>query len=166
MATRSEIIRGIARIGTVINGINPAAVFGPGTSEPDVNGVKGLPDDLSPHIRSGPAFVVLDGSTKVIPGYWERETMELEGSVWSGVTPRAERHAALVDLADEVLAGFRAHDKGFLVDGVVQAAVVTGFEPIELRRWQFGDDPSIPVYLVLPFSIQVTVNRSVTYTPA
>lgn len=159
MADASAIIDKIAAIGRDVAGINDEAVYGPGGGT--VTGVKELPDDIGVAL---PAFLMLQGEGAIIPGSWERQTWTLEGSVWVEYLPRGERYRQLVDLREPVQTAFRAKSKGGLVDTAVQSVLLTGFGRIEGRQWARGEQA--PWYLVLPFSIEVKVNRAVTYLPA
>lgn len=167
MATESEIMRGVARVGRLVDGIAPESVFGPGAAAPDANGVRGLPDDIDPYVQTAPAFMVLETETEVM--WWGRTNLECEGSIWTAYQPRAENHTKLIDLREPIATAFRAHSKGFLVDQVVQSVMLTGFGKVEGRQWrvpQSPDDQATPTYLVMPFSIQVALFRPVTYQPA
>lgn len=159
MADKSVIIDTIAAIGADVTGINDEAVYGAGSGS--VTGVKELPDDIGIAL---PAFMVLDGGGEVIPGNWERQTWRLEGSVWVEYKPRGERYRQLVNFQELVLAAFRAKSKGGSADPAVQSVLITEFKAIEGRQWQRGE--AAPIYLVLPFTVEVKVNRAVTYSAA
>jgi hypothetical protein len=161
MAAKSLIISAIAAIGLDVVGINDEAVYGPSGA---VTGVKEVPEDIGVAL---PAFLMLPGEGEVIPGSWERQTWTLDGTIWTSYEPRGENVRLLTDFQELVLAAFRAKSKGFLAahgDSGVQSALFTGFRPIEGRQWQRRE--SAPWYLVLPFSIEVKVNRAVTYQSA
>jgi hypothetical protein len=166
MATRAQIVNAIAAIQLDIVGVNEHAVYGPGgLGAPD--GVKEIPDDISVSL---PAFLLLDGDEEIITNPRERQTWTLEGTVWVEYSPRGERYRQLVDLREPIQAAFRAKSKGNLAvhaDPDVQSAVLTGFGRVDGRQWNRGT-PEAPGawYLVLPYSIEVKVNRTVTYLPA
>ncbi len=161
MADESVILDHIAAIGLEVAGLNHDAIYslgGGGT----VAGVKDFPDDIA---NGGlPAFVVTDGGTEIIPGSWERTTWTVEASVWVENSSRGERLRSLLNLREPIRAAFRAKAKGGLADPVVQSVLITGTGSFEYRQWQRRE--GAPIYLVLPFSIEVKVNRAVTYTPA
>jgi hypothetical protein len=158
MADKSAIIDAIAAIGLDVTGINSAAVYGPGGGT--VAGVKELPDDIGVAL---PAFLMLAGDGEVISGNWERQTWTLVGEIWVDYTPRGVRYRELVDLQEPVLAAFRAKSKGGLADTAVQSVLFTGFDRIEGRKWS---PDAANWYLVMPFTVEVKVNRAVTYLPA
>jgi len=159
MANESAILDAIAAVGLDVEGLNAEAIYSLGGGNPAA-GVKDLPDDIG--AGGLPAFVVTDGGIEVIPGSWERTTWTVEATVWVEYSPRGERVRSLLDLRDPIRAAFRAKDKAGGVDAGVQSLLITGTERIEGRQWQRL--PSAPWYLVLPFSIEVKVNRAVTYT--
>lgn len=157
----SVILDGIAAIALPVNGLNDQAVYslgGGGT----IAGVKDLPDDIA--TNGLPAFVVTDGGTSIIPGPWERTTWTVEASVWVEYSPRGSRVRTLLDLREPIRQAYREHAKGGLVDPVVQSVLITETGRIEARQWRRGENA--PWYLVLPFEIEVKVNRAVSYAPA
>lgn len=161
MATEAEILDAVAAIALPVSGLNPEAVYSLGGGS--LAGVKDLPDDIA--MNGLPAFVVTDGGTEIIPGSWERTTWTLEGAVWAEYGPaRGERTRQLLNLREPLRAAYRAHARGGLADDVVSSVLVTSTGAIEARQWRRGD--AAPWYLVLPFSIEVKVNRAVTYVPA
>ncbi len=159
MAVESAILDGIAAIGLDVAGLNHEAIYSLGGGS--LAGVKDLPEDIGTAL---PAFVVTDGGTAVIAGSWERTTWTVEASVWVEYSPRGERVRSLLDLREPIRAAFRAKGKGGSIDPAVQSVLITGTEPIEGRQWVRRENA--PWYLVMPFSIEVKVNRAVTYTPA
>lgn len=154
MATKSAII---ARVAMNLVGVGIIKiVYAPAAA----TGVHPLPDDIGLTL---PAALLLAGDAPVIPGNWERQTWDLTGRVYVRDAPRGERYQELTDLADDILAAFRVPDTT-AVDAAVQSVVLTEFGAITGEQWQRGDNA--PWYLVLPFTVQVKVNRSVTYGPA
>lgn len=161
MASDGAILNAIAAIGRDVAGINDNAIYslgGGGT----VAGVKDLPDDIA--MNGFPAFVVMDGGTEIIPGSWERTTWTIEASVWVEYSPRGERVRGLLNLREPIRAAFRAKAKGGNADAAVQSVLITGTGAIETRQWRRVENA--PTYLVLPISIEVKVNRAVTYVAA
>lgn len=160
MADKSLIIDTIAKLGASVSGINAEAVYGPGGA---VAGVKQLPEDIGAAL---PAFMVLDAGGPIIPGNWERQTWNLEGSIWVEYEPRGERYKQIVDLAEPTLAAFRntAEIAARAVDTAVQSVLIVEFRAIEGRQWHRRENA--PWYLVLPFVIEVKVNRAVAYVAA
>lgn len=154
MAAKSAIVARIAMNLVGVTGIN--AVYAPTTA----TGVLAVPEEIH---QSLPCALLLAGEHPVIPGNWERQTWRLNGSVWTNNAPRAERYQQLTDLAELILAAFRVPDTT-AVDPAVQSVLLTSFDPIGGQQWQRGDNA--PWYLVLPFTLEVKVNRSVTYGPA
>lgn len=154
MATKSAILARLAVNLVGVGGIR--AVYAPAASAP---GVQALPDVLS----SWPAAVFLPGESPIIPGNWERQTWIVNGSIWVTETPRGERVQELTDLSDDVLAAFRQPDVT-AIDAAVQSVVLRDFGAIAGQQWQRHQEA--PVFLVLPFTLELKVNRSVTYGPA
>lgn len=153
MATKSAII---ARIALNLVGVGTIrAVHAPAAS----GAVLAIPEQLS----TVPAAMLLAGDSPVIPGQWERQTWMINGSVWMGDKPRGERVTELTDLGELVLAAFRQPDVT-AVDEAVQSVVLTEVGAITSQQWTRGD--TAPWFLVLPFTLEVKVNRSVTYGPA
>lgn len=156
----SRILDEIAAIFLLVPGVNPDAVYSAGGGE--ITGVKDIPDDLGD--GAFPAAVVIGAEKAIIAGSWERTTWTVEASIWvPNVTPRGEVYRNLVDLEEPVRAAFRAHDRAGASDPAVQAVLITEVGRVGGRQWQPGEQ--LPWYLVLPFSLQVTVNRAVTYRP-
>lgn len=163
MANESAILDGIAAIVTPVTGINADAIYSLGGGGTDgIAGVKDLPDDIA--AGGFPAFVVTDGGTEIIPGSWERTTWTVEAALWVEYSPRGERLRQLLNLREPIREAFRDHSKGGLVDDAVQSVLITSTGAIEGRQWRRADNA--PWYLVLPFSIEVKVNRAATYVPA
>lgn len=153
MAAKSVILGRVAMNLVGVGGIT--AVYAPGTA----TGVKQLPDEL----LSFPSAVLLPGESPVIAGNWERQTWTLNGTIWTRTTPRGQRVQELTDLADDILAAFRVPDVT-AVDAAVQSVVLREFGPIDQRQWAVN--PEAGWFLVLPFVLELKVNRSVTYGPA
>ncbi len=122
--------------------------------------VKEIPNDISVAM---PCAMFLANDSPVIPGSWQRETWTLGGSIWSPESPRGQSYRQLVDIADAVLLALQQPDVT-AVDIAVQSVILTGFSAIEGRQWNRGE--TSPWYLVLPFSVDVKVNRPATYGPA
>ena len=162
MADTATIIDAVAAIGLTVDGIKDTAIYGPGSG--NVDGVRELPEDIGVAL---PAFLMLEGEADIIPGSWERQTWTLAGSVWVEYLPRGERYRQLVNMREPIQAAFRAHSKGGLADAAVQSVLLTGFGQIAGRQWNRGtpDQPGA-WFLVLPFSVEVKVNRAVAYQPA
>lgn len=161
MATKVQIIDAIARVGTTVAGIHD--VYAPGGG--GAAGVKELPDNIA---EGGfPAMVLVDGDSPIISGSWERQTWTLEGSIWaSGETPRGERYRELLDLAEPIHAAFVATGEvyGKAADTAVQSVLITEFRQIEGRTWQRPQmNVVVPVYLVMPFAVEVKVSRARVY---
>lgn len=161
MTDESVILDAIAAIALDVSGINGEAVYSLGGGGETV-GVKDLPDDIA--MGGFPAFVLTDGGTEVIAGSWERTTWTLEASVWVEYSPRGERVRDLLNLREPLRAAFRAKAKGNGGDPSVQSVLVTGTGAIESRQWRRGE--GAPWYLVLPLSVEVKVNKAVTYVAA
>jgi hypothetical protein len=161
MATDAEIIDAIAAIGLDVAGINPQAVYGPGTDYGQALGVRELPDDISVAL---PAFVALMGAVSVIGGPAERQTWALECSVWTGFSPRGVRYRELLELRPLVHAAFRAKAKAGTPDAVLQIVQITELGAIEIRRWTNAEQGT--PFLVLPITLEAKVNRLGTLTPA
>jgi hypothetical protein len=154
MATRGAIIAQLARNAIPIPGLK--AIYAP----EEATGVKRIPDSLS----TLPAAVFLPGATTIMPASWERQTWIIRGSIWTGETPRGERVAELVDLQDSILGVFRVPvEKLTTIDPAVQSVLVTEFDLISVQQWQARAE--LPFYLVMPFTIEMKVNRPVTYGP-
>lgn len=153
MAAKSAILGRLAMNLVSVGGIK--AVYAPGTA----SGVQELPDDLVVL----PSAVLLPGESPVIPGNWERQTWAVNGTIWTGTKPRGERVQELTDMADDILAAFRIPDVT-AVDAAVQSVILREFGPIDQRQWSVH--PEAGWFLVLPFSLELKVNRSVTYGPA
>lgn len=153
MAAKSAILATIAAnlvgVGTIKDVFAPAAT----------TGVKVMPDDLDVF----PSAVILPGDAPVIPGYWERQTWAVNGTIWVRDQPRGDRVKELTDLADDVIAAFRV-PATTATDAAVQSVILTEIGAIDGRQWRRGD--GAPWFLVLPFTLEVKVNRSVTYGPA
>ena len=168
MAGRLRIINAIAAVQLDIVGVNADAVYGPG-GDGTVPGVKELPDDIGVAL---PAFLMLDGEDELAEGPTggrERQTWTLQGSVWTEYTPRAERWRELIGLHEPIRAAFRAKSKGNLAvhaDLDVQSVILTGFGQVEGRRWFAGPAEAAPTYLVLPYTLEVKVNRTAPYVAA
>ncbi len=153
MATKSAIIARIAMNLVGVGGIK--TVYAPTST----TGVKALPDELT----SWPCAVFLPGESPVIPGNWERQTWTINGTVWVRDRPRGERVQELTDLSDDVLGAFRVPDVT-AVDAAVQSLVLREFGAISGQQWSRAE--GAPWFLVLPFTLEAKVNRSVTYGPA
>lgn len=129
----------------------------------DAAGVKPFPDDIA--IGGLPALVVMDaGMPDVGSGSYEVSKWEIEASVWTEYTPRAERVRDLLDLREPMKQAFRAHARGGAVDPEVSSLLLTSVGAIEGRRWRAVD--GAPTYLVLPFRAVLTWRRAVTYRPS
>ena len=154
MAAKSAIIARVAMNLVGVTGIK--AVYAPAAA----TGVQPIPEVIDTLL---PAAVLMAGEHPVIPGNWERQTWILNGTVWTRNAPRGERYTELTDLAELILAAFRVPDVT-VVDAAVQSVVLREFGAVSGEQWQRGD--GAPWYLVLPFTVEVKVNRPVTYGPA
>lgn len=152
MAAKSAIIADIA---TNLVGGSFKGIYAPAAA----TGVKEIPNDLT----AWPSAVLLPGDSPVIAGNWERQTWRIDGTVWTTDEPRGQRVRELTDLADEVLAAFRV-GTAQTVDAAVQSVVLLEFGAIDGRQWRRGE--GAPWFLVLPFTLEAKVNRSVVYGPA
>ena len=152
MATKSAILAAIA---TNLVGGTIKAIYAPAAA----TGVEEIPDDLV----TLPAAVLLPGDSPVIPGNWERQTWAINGTIWMQDQPRGQRVQELTDISDEVLAAFRSNTTQ-TVDAAVQSLVLTEIGAIDGRQWRRGE--GAPWFLVLPFTLEAKVNRSVVYGPA
>jgi hypothetical protein len=154
MATKSAVLARVAVNLTEVASLT--AIYAPAASPPSVQ-------ELPELLTSWPCAILLPGEAPVIPGHWERQTWNVAGSIWVTEQPRGERVQQLTDIADEVLAAFRVPNVT-AVDAGVQSVILTGFGAITGQQWTRGD--GAPWFLVLPFSLELKVNRSVTYGPA
>lgn len=156
MVLRSAVIDKVCAIGAAVDGIK--AAYGPnGTVQPLV---KGIPKDLG---NTVPALLMLQGEVPIIPGNWERQTWTLNGTIWvRDDVQRHERYRELIDLADPIIAAYRtAGGPSQAVDPDVQSVVLKSFSAIEGRQW--GREQTAPWYLVMPFEVEIKVNRSTAY---
>lgn len=158
----SRILDEIAAVFLNVPEISPDAIYSAGGGE--IAGIHDVPDTLAQ--SAFPAVVVMSGEKSIIAGSWERTTWTVEASVWlpnDPLTSRGAAYRALIDLEEPIRAAFRAHDRAGAADPAVQAVLITEVGRVGHRQWQPGE--TRPWYLVLPFSLQVTVNRAVTYRP-
>jgi hypothetical protein len=129
----------------------------------DGSAVKPFPDDIA--TGGLPALVAMDGGMPDIgSGSYEVSKWNVEISVWSEYTPRAERTRQLLGWRESIKAAFRAHARGGLVDPEVSSVLLTGVGAIEGRAWRRAE--GAPTYLVMPFNAVLTWRRAVTYQPA
>ena len=157
----STILDAIAAVAIDVAGLNNDAIYSAGGGE--IAGVKDIPDNLAD--GAFPAVVVMGADKAIIPGSWERTTWTVELSVWvPDLPPRGEVYRDLVDLEEPIREAFRTKARAGVADPAVQAVLVTEVGRINGRQWVRGDNQ--PWFLVLPFSLQVTVNRAVTYRPS
>lgn len=157
----STILDAIAAVHIGVAGLNDDAIYSAGGGE--IAGVKDLPDNLAD--GAFPAVVVLDAGKSIIPGSWERTTLTVESTVWvPDVPPRGEAYRNLMDLEDAIREAFRTRARASVADPEVQAVLITEVGRVAGRQWMRGDNQ--PWFLVLPFTLQVTVNRAVAYRPS
>lgn len=154
MASKSAIITAIATNFVGITGLRTVYAPKAGT------GVKQIPDDISPSL---PACVLLANDAPIIPGSWERQTWNLQGTIWTRESPRGERYEELIDIGDAILLAIQQPNVTG-VDPAVQSVLLTEFGQIVSSQWQRGDNAGW--FLVLPFTIEAKVNRVATYGPA
>lgn len=153
MAAKSAILAAIAT--NLVSIASIKAVFAPATA----TGVKIIPDALIVF----PSAVLLPGDSPLIVGNWERQTWTINGSIWVTDQPRGQRVQELTDLSDDVIDAFRVVNAS-ATDAAVQSVVIRELGAITAQQWTRGD--GAPWFLVLPFTLEAKVNRSVTYGPA
>lgn len=163
MATDALILDAIAASLLAVDGLNAEAVYSAGTTAGVTAGVKELPDDIGVAL---PATVIGVGDDVRGGGSGqERQTWTVEGSVWVSSAPRGERYRQLVLLKEPIAAAIAQYSKGNLAvhgDTAVQSVGpgVT-FGGIAWRQWSRTADATW--FLVLPFELEVKVNRPRTY---
>lgn len=153
---RSDALAAIAAELVGITGIK--AIY----SAAKTTGVNEIPDDISVAL---PAAILLANDTPIIPGNWERQTWTINGSIWTRNQPRGECYRELIDLIEPILGTYRAVGAAVkAADSDIQSLVVTSFGAISGQQWTRGE--AAPWYLVLPFTLEAKVNRSVNYSIA
>ena len=153
---RSDVMAAIAAELLTVTGIK--AVYAAGAT----TGVKEIPEVIDTLL---PAAVFMPGDAPVIPGNWERQTWNITGTIWTRSAPRGERYRELLDLAEPILGTYRTVSAAVKAsDTDIQQLILKEFGAISGEQWQRGD--GAPWYLVLPFTVEVKVNRSTNYSIA
>lgn len=155
---QSAILDGIAAVVLGVPGLNDQAVYSAGGGTNQL--VRDLPDNLAD--GGLPAVVVLGGPKEIIPGSWERTSWTVELSVWREMTPLGEMYRFFLDVEEPIREAFRKAPVN-AIDPAVQSLLVTGVGRVERRQWPVSDTG--PRFAVLPFELEVKVNRSVSYRP-
>ena len=110
-----------------------------------------------------PALVLAYGGADITAGSWERQTHTVNGAIWRARDPIAETYDALIADIGRVLNAFPARGKAYSISSEVQSLLVTGFGAIDGIEWAPGSNRW---YLVLPFTMELIVNRPAAYVPA
>lgn len=114
-----------------------------------------------------PAVTVVMGSwSPVIGSGWERLTVKLMGAVWRPRQPLAENTTKLYADRDALVDAFIAHTKAFLHEPTLQSAVLEGGPGIRPRAIPRGGGAESRLFLTLPFTVEVKVQRAVVPQPA
>lgn len=98
----------------------------------------------------------------LLPGlerYGNSDPLQLLGSVWVPRFPLAEAVQALLGYRDAIVDAWIDHTKAGLVVAELQAAVLAGGPGLVPQK--VGEQE----FLTLPFTVNVTLNRSVTPKP-
>lgn len=114
---------------------------------------------LPASLEDSPAAVVFDGEHPVIPGNWERWTINPEIHIYVSQAPSL---GAAYELARSFKALVLARFRQSITTDEISSLVVTSFRAIEDREWPIESGRH---YFVLPCVLEAKVNVSTTYQP-
>lgn len=96
--------------------------------------------------------------------YGRDNPFEILCAIWVPRVPLAENMELLYGYRDAIADAFIAHTKAFLTEPYLQAAILAGGPGIQERD---RGDPTAPrMFLTLPFTVNVSINRPVVPQPA
>lgn len=167
MTTTASIVDACARvIADVIGG----HVFAAGVTAA-VTGAQPLVVPLADDFTEGglPAVTCALGEwvPRLSPGlerYGTDNPLRILVVVWRARLPLGDNVAALYADRDAIADAWIAHTKAYLVEPTLQAAILAGGPGIVPRS--LGDPASPRNFLTLPFTVNVSLNRTVVPQPA
>lgn len=113
-----------------------------------------------------PAIVIGYGGAEIVPGSWERQTHTLSAAIWRSNDPLSGLdlvYDALVADVGRVINAFPPRGKAYGVSVELQSVLVVSIGAIDGFEWPRDSDRW---YLVLPFELEVIVNRAAAYVAA
>lgn len=146
----------LGKIALNIEGLKEVHAGGKAAQDPRV-----LP--MTNSLEATPAAVFGLGPASILAATWQRWTFDVGMSIWIERDAIEDSYALAIAMHDRVDPAFRAHAQAFLADTALQSVVVTGHDGILGSEWPRNSNRW---YLVMPWHLEVKVNRAVTYTPA